>query len=345
MSTAYSDIFSGGTVAASTRQREPEAEENPRARRFLLNPGVMGLEVHPTLSGRQQATIPYGFPFRVETFPGMKVRNWSVDPDDKSPPDTERDLTAKEGADNILRAARQGSRDMGSRELKCLTTLPDEDAARLIAAVLPPLPSTGCAYGAENTSEVLIEDHVMVRGELHARVRTVELFRCVTCTLAWLASPECRAEAAKLPHGETLRKQATAAYQTNQRFFATLWSEYDADMKKRARNEPGIGVLDDGHLHVMRQIHQVEPEMRAAEVIRESNAQNAEVQREGMREFAKTLAQELRPAAAEQAPISLDAIKQELLKDPDFRRQLAAEALAEEQQPTPKGVNKGNKEK
>jgi hypothetical protein len=296
MSTA--PIIYGGTGAASNRRREPAPEDNPRARRFLINPGVRALELHPRESGLQQPVIPYGMPFRVENFDGMQVRNWSVDPDDNSPPETTADVTAKEFADNILRAARQGSRDMGTRELRALTTLTDEEATRILGAILPQLPSVACPYAEENTEDVVFERIVGERAE----VRTVTIFRCVTCSLAWLTSAECKAAAEALPHGREARSQTLDAFKANRQFFATLWAEWDADMKKRQNKEPGISVLDDGHKHVMRQLHEVEPEMRQAEAIRESNMASADAMKEGFREVAREMADAVRPPAAPPAP-------------------------------------------
>lgn len=340
MSTASLAILGGGTVAASNRRRDPEPEENPRARRFLVNPGVPNFEVHPTLSGRQQATIPHGVPFKVENFDGMKVRNWSVDPDDTSPPDAEADFTAKYFADNILRAAWQSSRDMGTRELRALTTLSDEEAGPLIAAVFPQLDPRACPYGEENTSEVTVEWIEAVKAEGAAKAedvaqaRKVSLFRCLSCTLAWLKSPECESEAARHgEHGLALRGQALDAYETNQKFFRTLWGEWNAEMKKRSNKEPGIAVLDDGHLHVMRQIHEVEPEMRAAEVLRESQERSAEAQREGMREFAREFAATMKDAQPQAPAVDRDALKRELMEE--LRAELRAQPDTEQPQPKP----------
>jgi hypothetical protein len=333
MSTPLSAFIGSGTAAASNFQHEPDADENPRTRRICILPGVLNLEVHPTLSGRQQAPIQHGVPVTFETFPNMKVRNWSVDKDDTSPPDTTADLTAKAGMDAVARAAWQGSRDMGFRELKALTPLSDAEAARLLAAVFPALDPSACPFDEENTEDLLVETIAENRaGERVARVATIPgVFRCLTCTLAWLNSTECEEEAALLTGGKELRAQLLDAYRTNQKFFKTLWSEWDADMKNRAGNKPGISKLDDGHLHVMRQLHEVAPEMRAAETIKDAQERSAEAQKEGMREFATTLASELKASRPEAPALDMDEVVRRAKEQ--LRAEMEAEKEAEKKKP------------
>lgn len=318
-----------GTVAATTRRAEPSLAENPRTRRYAINPAIPLLDVHPTLSGRQQATIPYGFPLRFDTFVGMKTRNWSVDAEDKSAAFVETDLTAKEAVTNVTRAAWQGSRDMGFRELEALTPLDDEVAEPLLVALLPPLDPAECRYGSENTSVVtferLIEDD---DGNLVAHKVEVTIFRCLSCTLDWLESDACKALATSWP-AKQLRAELLTAFQTNEKFFQASWAGWVAEMSKRERGENGLSVLNDDHMHVMRQLHETHPAQAAAETLRQNQQANADAMKEGFREIA----QELRASIVPPAPVSLDDLKRQLLADPEFRKQLKDEVRAEE----PKG--------
>jgi hypothetical protein len=316
-----------GTAAAALDRAQPDAASDPRTRRFLINPGVLGLEVHPTLSGRSRAEIPYGFAVRFDTFNGMSVPNWSVDPEDHSPPDKQVDLTAREAVENVMRAAWQGSRDMGARTLDALTPLTDDAAHGLLARVFPAMTDEYCPYGDENTEDVRFEHRAIgANGEPVAEVVTVSMFRCVTCALAHFRSDECEAQTVGDPVAERLRKELIDAYQTNQSFFRAKWNEWTAEMQRRDKGENGISVLTEAHEHVMRQLHEAQPADKQAALLRESQATQADNFREGIRE----LANEMRSTAP--APtLNLDELKRQLLDDPAFRKQLAEEAARQEQ--------------
>lgn len=324
-----------GTVAASTRRAELDAAENPRTRRFCINPGVSLLEVHPTLSGRQRALIPHGFPVRFDTFNGMRTRNWSVDPEDKSPPDVETDLTAKEAVENVKLMAWQGSRDMGFRELEALTTMTDDEAGKLLASVFPALDPENCRYPSQNTYEFIVEE---CTGDV-VTSRAVKVFACVTCALDWLESDECKARAAA-GAARRLRDDLLDAYSTNYKFFQAKWGEWKSELIKRERGEAGIATLSDAHEHVMRQLHETRPADAAAETIRENQQAQADAQLDGMREFAKTFAEEMQASRQPAQPMNLDDIKRRLLDDPEFRRMLAAEAAQQEPEKKKPGTGK-----
>lgn len=303
-----------GTVAASTRREEPTPAENPRTRRYAINPGLASLEVQPRLSGRQLALVPYGFALRFDTFVGMSMRNWSVDAEDKSPPVVEGDLTAKEALSNVAAHAWESSRDMGFRELSALTPLADDEAEALLALVFPALDpaATKCPYAFENTTE--LEDGT-------------EVFRCVACTLEWLESDGCEAlAAADSAAAVALRRQLLDAYRTTDKFFQVKWAEWTGEMQKRERGENGLAKLEDGHLHVMRQLHEILPSDRQAALITESQKTQATAIREGMKEGMKELAEGLKP---QQPAVDTDALlakmKADILSDPEVRAALLAD--------------------
>lgn len=309
-------LIDRGTVAASSRREEPEAGANPRTRRFLVNPGLRGFEVHPKLSGRQLAVIPPGVPVRFDTFVGMKVRNWSVDAADHSPPDTERDLTAGEAVKNVLVSSWESSRDTGVRELSALTPLADDEAERLLALVFPQPDPAKCPYDDENTSE-------MEGG--------AEVFRCVTCSLEWLESPGCESAAASGgAAGKFLRKELLDAYRTAHKYFVAKWSEILTDMEKRQNREPGIATLNDAHLHVMRQVHEIRPSDRQAAIIGENNRQQADAFKEGIREVLTEMRAPQQPAPPAFDMEAIIAAATERAK-----AQLRAEMEAEKEQAKP----------
>jgi hypothetical protein len=291
-----SRIF-GGTVAASVQRDKISVEENPRTRRFGILPAVPVLEVHPRESGLQQRNIPYGFPVRFDTFPGMLAPTWDVDKDSKAPPVAEQDLTAKEAIECVKRAAWQSSADMGFRELSALTALEDEDAERLINLVLPELDPATCRYGEENTEEIVVDEVTVARGERVARSRKVTTFRCLHCTLLWLESPEC--EFAAVEAGERaklFREQCLDAYRTNRDFFRASWNQWKAEMEERAAGKAyGLARFGDAHYHVMHQLHEVSPADRAAETIRSNQESQAVAMKEGLREVAQEIAASVRP--------------------------------------------------
>jgi hypothetical protein len=309
-----SALIERGTVASTARRREPGVAENPRTRRIGVNPGILQLDVHPTLSGRQEASIPYGVLTYFETFPDMKVPNPSVDPEDKSPADTTRDLTALEAVTNVRQAAWQSSRDMGFRVLESLTPLTDDEAARLVAAVFPRLAGSTCPYEEENTD-----------GESG-------LFRCVTCRIESLESAEVKARAGEVG-GETLRRELLAAFKVTSGFFTTIWGEWVAEREKRNRGENGLAVFGDAHLHVMRQIHKLPPETLQAEAIREGQQSQAEAIRDGMKEGMKEVASAL--LQQQQAPpapaFDMEAIIEEAKRR--AKEELRAEMDAEKKKP------------
>lgn len=328
-----SRIFSG-TVAASVKRDNISAEQNPRTRRFIINPAIASLDVHPRLSGLQQSLVPYGFPVRIDTFPDMSVPTWSVDAEDRSSPVTSADLTAKEAVENILRAAWQSSADMGVRELTAVTSASDEEAERLLNFILPELDPATCPYAKENTQEVT---HDWVEGSdparRVARTRKVEEFRCLTCTLAWLESDECREWAqADGPRAAQLHTEALAAFKTNRAFFTSTWQQWRAEMQKRDRGENGIAVLLEGHLHVMRQLHEVEPAKEAAETLKANQTAQADAMREGMREVAREMKEALIPQ--QQPAFDMEEIVRQATER--AKEELRAE-MAEKEQP------KGNK--
>ncbi len=298
MSTATSPTaLDRGTAAAAMNSAALKAEEDPRTRRFVIIPAISPLEVHPRESGRSEGVIPYGYAVRVDTFPGMRVPRWDVDPESNAPPDTSVDLTAREAVSNILRAAWQSSRDMGARELSALTPLADEDAYKMLAALMPELDPKFCAYPEQNTRKVRFEYRELQGDEYVTRAREVEMFRCLDCTLGWLKSDACKAEAAKFGRGEELRLQLLAAYQTNGDFFRAKWSEWTAEMQARANGERGLSSLNDSHLHVMRQIHETAPADKQAKAITENQQAQADTILAGFREMGQTLRDELRPQA------------------------------------------------
>jgi hypothetical protein len=321
-----SRIF-GGTVAASVQRDKISVEENPRTRRFGILPAVPVLDVHPRESGQQQHNIPYGFPVRFDTFPGMLTPTWDVDKDSKAPPVGECDLTAREAIESVKRAAWQSSADMGFRELSALTPLEDEDAERLINLVLPELDPATCRYGEENTEEIVIDEVAVVGGERVARSRTTALFRCLHCTLLWLESSEC--EFAAREAGERaalLRTQLLDAYRTNRDFFRASWNQWKAEMEERAAGkEYGLARFGDAHYHVMHQLHETSPADRAAEAIRDGQAAQAEAMKEGFREAAREMAEAVRPQTSAALDVN-EIIRQakEAAKE-EIRAELAAE--------------------
>lgn len=321
-------ILGGGTVAASLKRDKISVADDPRTRRFGINPGVPVLEVHPRDTGRQQANIPYGIPVRFDTFSGMLTPTWDVDPESRAEPVAPTDLTAREAIENVKRAAWQSSADMGFRELYALTDVDDDEAERLVALVLPELSADACRYPAENTTR--LEDGTTV-------------FRCLACSLAWLESPDC--ESAAESYGKRaagLRRQALDAYRTNDAFFRSKWNEWLAEMELRRSGKEGLARLGDGHVHVMHQIHETSPENRAAETIRENQQAQADAMREGLREVALELRQSVQQQP--QAPaMSYDDIKRQLLADPEVRRQLAEEATAADAKPEGPVKNSGGR--
>lgn len=334
-----SRIF-GGTVAASIQRDKLSAEENPRTRRFGINPAVPLLDVHPRESGLQQSNVPYGFPVRFDTFPDMLTPTWDVDKDSKAPPVGARDLTAKEAVENVRRAAWQSSADMGFRELSALTALDDADAERLIGLVLPELDSETCRYAQENTEEIVVDSIAGADPAVRrARSQKVTLFRCMSCTLAWLESPECEFAAAEAgARAKLLREQLLDAYKTNRNFFRQSWQTWKAEMEERAAGKGyGLARLGESHYHVMYQLHETSPADRAAETIANAQRAQADSQKEGMREFAKTLAEEMKDARPQPPALDVDEIVRRA------KEELRAEMAAAAEKEKPKGGRGGDK--
>lgn len=301
MTTALID---GGTVAATTKRAEPSLAENPRTRRFGINPALLNLEVHPRESGRQESVIPYGIVCRFETFVGMHTHNWSVDPFDQSEAYVETDLTAKEAIENVKRVAFESSRDMGFRELAALTPISDTAAAHVVTDIFPSLEEVGraCPQGEE---------------------------RCLTCTLDWLESDECAERAERSPAHKELRDQLLDAYLANERFFKTKWREWTAELQKRERGENGLSVLGDAHLHVMRQLHEIHPDERQSEAIRSTQEAQANAISSGLKEVVSEL---VRNNQQQQPAVDVSALREEL------KAELLAELRAGEkaEQKTPR---------
>jgi hypothetical protein len=316
-----STALGGGTVAASVRRDRISVEDNPRTRRFGVNPGVPVLEVHPRHSGRQQANIPYGVPVRFDTFPDMSTPTWSVDPEDRSSPVAPADLTAREAVENVKRAAWQSSADMGFRELRALTPVGDDEAERLLALVFPDLDPDACRYPAENTTRLDAD---------------TEVFRCLSCTLAWLESDVCKAAAAGDAVASALRTQFLDAYRTNEAFFTAKWQEWLAEMELRKSGKEGLARLGEGHLHVMYQLHETSPENRAAETIRENQQAQADAMKEGLREVAQELRAGIQP---QQPAVDVNEIVRQATER--AKAELRAEMAAEREQQLKNG--KGGK--
>ena len=318
MSASFIDA---GTIARSVGREQVAREDDPRTRRFGINPAILQFEVHPRFSARQEALIPHGRILRFDTLDGMSEQNWSVDPMDRSDYVTTRTLSAKEAIENVKRAAWQQSRDMGFRELSALTALEDDEARAVIAAVFP--------------------DDMTIFG-IECPYRDYQ-DRCLSCRMEWLLSDECETRAEATASARAARIQLIEAYQTAQRFLEGLWGGWLGELQRRERGENGISVLEEPHLFVMRQLHQRHPSEMAAEAIRSTQEAQAAATREGLREIV----QEIRGAAAPAAPPALDmeAIREQFklelaLEREEMRKALLADLRKEQAETKQTGKGK-----
>lgn len=295
-------LIDNGTVARTVHRHEVDPAADPRRRRYAINPGALSLDVHPTLSGRQLGRIPFGVMVRFDTFEGMRSPNWSVDPEDHSSLDTTRDLTALEAVENVTREAlANGTYDMGFRELSSLTTLTDAEAERLFAIVHPTF-TDPCPFDSARPVEL--------RG------------RCVACRLAWLESDDC-AEMAEQFNAVRLRAELLSAYRACESYFREQWAEWKAELAARKAGEKkGLTVLKEGHLHVMRQLHELHPDQEQAAAIRDNQQAQADSFKEGIRELVGEMRNN-QPQQPAQPVMDMSALREEL------KAEMKAELLAE----------------
>lgn len=337
MSTPWIDasLIDQNTIAQTTHAILPP-DQDPRTRRYGYNPGVRVMEVHPRDSGRQQSLIPAGVLVKFETTP-MKGPNWSVDPQEQKPREVwiEGGLLALDAVRNV-QMNYTGEPDMGFRVLDPLTALTDRQSAIIFSTVHPSF--IGLRRNASTATNNPASEMQAALGQGYDPC-PYDLPVCVSCRLAVLKQLDSyaiaelvqqvdRQERIDIGAAQAVRDIIADGVAALERYYRSEFRGWVGEIDGRSKgSNRGLQSLSMGHVHIMEQLHELDPEHRQERL----TASFAEAQATAMREAMQVQGEAIANALAGNRSTEVNALRQELAE----MKQQFEQLLQRAQQPPP----------